>query len=755
MKRITIHRQKNKPSTEQAPRRKAKDGPRPAVEKALQREILFERHPLPMWVFDEKRLRILAVNEAAVGHYGYTREEFLSMSVQDIRPPEHVPALLKYLHEQEQSRPPRGLGRTKPWVHRKKDGTLIDVEISWSRISLQGRSAILVMAHDVTERRKNQAQIEQHLDRLRILHEISAAITTTLDLNTVLEFFLRKANRLLPYSAFTIRLWNEERKVLEPVICRDLDEKEWKAELRKGARGINTIPFETSEPLAILRLDTDPRAARPEFARKHGLVSYLGVPLSVKGDVIGVLSAFTREEHAFTSEEIEFFSTLASQVALAIHNAKIHEQAQQALKRMHALYEVNAAISPLLEVDAVLDALLQKGAALLPYAAATIRLFDKVTGKLEAAACWNIDEAEWKSEEANPPHGFAKAVFETKAPIIVRNIQTDPITWNHDLFRRHGLVSCLGVPLISRGEILGAMTFYTREEHEFSADETEFLSTLAGLAGIAIQKSRLYEETKETAEELEKANRVKDEFLSVVSHELRTPLNVVMGYAGIIRDKIFGEINSQQEEALGKILARTNDQLTLVNNILYATALESSVLQNKIFAVSMGEFFEQLKEAYQFPVDKAVTLDWSLPPRGLIIHTDPDKLKHILQNLIDNAIKFTEKGSVTVSARAVVSGHGSAVGDRGPAVSADPRPPTTGRSFVEIKVADTGIGIVQEHLPAIFDKFHQGDSSDTRLYGGVGLGLYVVKKFTEMLNGSVGVETEVGKGSTFTLTIPC
>lgn len=768
MKRITTRGEKNKPPTEQARPRKAKDGPRPAVERALQREILFERHPLPMWVFDEKTLRILAVNEAAVGHYGYTRKEFLSMTIQDIRPPEQVPALLKYLHEQEQSKPPRGLGRTKPWVHRKKDGTLIDVEISWSRISLQGRSAILAMAHDVTERRKNQEQIEQHLDRLRILHEISAAVTTSLDLNTVLEFFLRKANRLLPYSVFTIRLWNEKQQALEPVICRNLNEREWKAQ--SGiSRGLTAVPFETNEPFAVTRIDTDPRASRPEFARKQGLVSYLGVPLSVKGEVIGVLSTYTREEHQFSGEEIEFFSTLASQVAFAIHNAKIYEQAQQTLKRLHALYEVNAAITPLLKVGAVLDTLLKKAAELLPYVTVTIRVFNKDTGKLDAAACWNIDEEEWKSEEANPPHGFASAVFETKAPIIIRNVQTDPIVRNHDLFRRHGLVSCVGVPLISQEEILGTITFYTREEREFSAEEVEFLSTLAGLAGIAVQKSRLYEEIKKTAQELQKANRVKDEFLSVVSHELRTPLNVVMGYAGIIRDRLFGEINSRQEETLGKILARTNDQLTLVNNILYATALESSDLGGKSYALSMGDFFEQLKEAYQFPVGKEVTLNWNLPPRGLVVNTDPDKLKHVLQNLIDNAIKFTEKGSVTVSARAVQGNRQQTIGNRekaedssssssqgtGVPPDASGLVPGAPRHIVEIKVQDTGIGLTREQTSLIFQKFYQLDGSQTRLYGGVGLGLYIVKRFTEMLGGKIEVESAVGKGSTFTVTIPC
>lgn len=558
------------------------------------------------------------------------------------------------------------------------------------------------------------------------------AVTTTLNLRTVLEFFLEKAERLLPYSVFNIKLWNDQLKILEPVICRNMDEKEWKTEIGKSSAGLTHIPFETKQPFSVARIETESRAGRPDFARKHGLVSYLGLPLNVRGKVLGVLSFYTREKHDFDHEEIEFFSTLASQVAFAIHNAKLYEQAQQTLSRLHALHEIHAATTELLDVRSVLDVLLNKIALLLPYAAVTVRLFNKQTGKLEATACWNIDEKEWMSEEANPPSGFASAVFEKKAPIFFRNIQTDPIIWQHDLFRRHGLVSCLGVPLISKEEILGTITFYTKEEREFGDEEIEFLSTLASLAGIAIQKSWLYEQAKNNERELEKANRVKDEFLGVVSHELRTPLNVVMGYAGIIKDRLFGDVNTQQEEALGKILARTNDQLTLVNNILYATALETTGLRGQTYPLSVGDFFDQLKEVYHFPLGKEVTLSWSVPPRGLIISTDPDKLKHVLHNLIDNAIKFTERGSVTITSKVL---------------------PATRE--LEIRVADTGIGMAEEQVPLIFEKFRQGDSSQTRLYGGVGLGLYIVKKFTEVLGGKVGVESVASKGSTFTVTIPC
>ena len=232
----------------------------------------------------------------------------------------------------------------------------------------------------------------------------------------------------------------------------------------------------------------------------------------------------------------------------------------------------------------------------------------------------------------------------------------------------------------------------------------------------------------------EKASKVKDEFLSVMSHELRTPLSVVMGYAGMIKEKLLGEINPQQEDALQKLLTRANDQLTMINAIMQITQLESRALVLERHLVNLAELLGHLKSDYAISHTKAqVALVWEYPSEPVAIVTDGGKLKEILVNLINNAIKFTPQGSVTVSMR----------------LTEDPR-----RKWVELKIADTGVGIAEEQLSLIFDKFYQVDSSETRLYGGTGLGLYIVKHFTEFLGGKLYVASEPGKGTTFTVNIP-
>jgi len=442
---------------------------------------------------------------------------------------------------------------------------------------------------------------------------------------------------------------------------------------------------------------------------------------------------------------------------------RAEEDVRRNLERTQALRDIDQAISSTLDLRSVLNVLLEKIDLVLPYAATTIRLLNKDSGLLEPVACRNLDEGEWKAERWKGGRGIPNVVFDTKAPVTIGNVQTDPKNKDQEFFRKHGLVSYLGVPLIAKGEALGVISFYTKEEHEFSRQEVEFLTTVAGQAAIAIQNSLLYEQTKKQAEELKKAiaemeisNKVKDQFLSVMSHELRTPLNVVLGYTGMLRDGMLGEIPPKQKEVLSKVINQAGDLLTLIRDILQATQIESRSVIVDLHLVNLVDLLDRLKAGYEQPLDKELTMKWDYPADLPPVITDSEKLKQILQNLIHNAIKFTANGTVTVSARVIESSPQKAGGSKQAADdlrTADRLLPIS-RQWVEFQVADTGIGIPKETLPIIFDKFRQVDSSETRLYGGVGLGLYIVKKLTEFLGGTVEVESEPGKGSIFTVTIP-
>ncbi len=436
---------------------------------------------------------------------------------------------------------------------------------------------------------------------------------------------------------------------------------------------------------------------------------------------------------------------LARAMRYAIERSRAEARIQRQLERITALRAIDVAISSTLDLQAILGILLAKLDFLLPHEAVTVRLFDRDTGKLEPAACRNLDEKRWRSRKE--AHGFCKIVFDTMTPLMIRNIQKDERTLDLDQIRDMGLRSYLGLPLIVKGKALGVLSFYAKNEREFTKEEVDFLSTVAGQAALAIHNSILYEERAKLASDLARASRGKDEFLSVMSHELRTPLTAIVGYTEMMRDRMFGEITPEQEKALEKVMARSKDLLVMINGILQVTQLEADAVKVEACEVGLKSFLDDLRLSYGLPLGKELKIIWDYPARLPVLKTDADKLRHILQNLINNAIKFTERGSVSISAR-YRTGKGE-VKENGH------RSETNGHGIMEFKVADTGVGIPKEMIPVIFEMFRQVDSSDTRLYGGVGLGLYIVKKYVDALGGNIEVESEIGRGSVFELAIPC
>jgi signal transduction histidine kinase len=409
-----------------------------------------------------------------------------------------------------------------------------------------------------------------------------------------------------------------------------------------------------------------------------------------------------------------FYGHLAEKVGL---EKKIGEE------RLQAVREIETAITSTLDLHAVLNVLLERIDCFLPYAVTTVTLVNRKTGELEPAACRNLDENEWKAVIARRIR-LDKATPENYTPVIILNARTDPRSRQSDFLRKHGLVSYLRVPLIAKNEILGFLTFFTKEEHPFRSEEVKLLTTLTRQAAIAIQNSQLYEE-------MVTANKVKDEFLSVMSHELRTPINVVIGYVRLLKEETLGKINSQQADAVTKIAARSNDLLDMINSLLYATSLEAKAAKLEAGRVSLKDLLLEIKNEHAPQPNQKISLVWDYPSDLPDIETDGPKLKHILHNIINNAIKFTETGTVTTSVRNFPDA-----------------------KEVQFTVADTGIGISKQQTPRIFERFYQIDSSEARPFEGVGLGLYIAKEFTELLGGKVAVESEPDKGSTFTVTIP-
>jgi signal transduction histidine kinase len=298
--------------------------------------------------------------------------------------------------------------------------------------------------------------------------------------------------------------------------------------------------------------------------------------------------------------------------------------------------------------------------------------------------------------------------------------------------------------MTKNGEVMGVIRALCKEPRNFTPQEIDLFEQLANGAAIAIENERLYVD-------LEKSNKTKSEFLSMMSHELRTPLNIIMGYTALAREDMPSKGDEEPNTPLGMIEAQSRNLLDMINSMMEATQIESGAISVTKQRIDVGALFEQLQTAHDSPRQKDLVLRWQIANGLPTLVTDYEKLQHILKNLIGNAVKFTESGAVTVSAKLAESNEQSVTRRK-----SDSEPGAFGaQQFMELTVSDTGIGIPEASLPVIFDIFKQVDSSNTRPYEGLGLGLYIAKKYCEMLGGEISVKSELGKGSTFTVRIPC
>jgi signal transduction histidine kinase/DNA-binding response OmpR family regulator len=413
------------------------------------------------------------------------------------------------------------------------------------------------------------------------------------------------------------------------------------------------------------------------------------------------------------------------------------------------LYEVAQKISAQVDLAPTLQLIVDSARDLLEADVSLLALRQGETDEfVTRATSGKVPEAVG-SLHVRAGEGLIGRVAQSGQPIIVedypKELRNSPFRQLVEDARLHSQVA---VPLRARGSVTGVLLVTSATVSRFGEADRQLLSALADHASVAIENARLFEQVRRHAEELEErvetrtrelqeanrrlqeASRHKSEFLANMSHELRTPLNAIIGFTRLVMRRTKEVLPEKQYENLEKILISSDHLLQLINGILDLSKIEAGRMEVRPTAVDLHQLVHScLRTVEPLVKSERLRLVVDLPDELPVLLTDEEKLTQILINLLSNAIKFTEAGTVTISSRC-----------RGDTIS--------------IAVSDTGIGIAQDALELIFEEFRQIDSSSTRRYGGTGLGLSITRHFARLLQGEVGVQSTVGVGSTFTVTIP-
>jgi signal transduction histidine kinase len=292
-----------------------------------------------------------------------------------------------------------------------------------------------------------------------------------------------------------------------------------------------------------------------------------------------------------------------------------------------------------------------------------------------------------------------------------------------ELMRRLAVGSALYAPVVRGDQIIGVLVVgYVSRHGTFSGRQRRLALGIAHVAATTLENRRLIAD-------LQSANRLKSEFVATMSHELRTPINVIMGYTEMLADRVVHSDEPAFEDTLGRIRTQSVELLNLVSATLDMGRLEAGRESLTLDAVAIDTLFAELARELDPLAPPGVQLRWQNDVDQVAIVTDRVKLKTILKNLVGNALKFTSAGTVDVTAQRI-------------------------EGWVRFAIRDTGIGIAPEHLSMIFEMFRQVDSSSTRKFGGVGLGLHIARRLAELLGGSIAVRSSVGVGSEFVVTVP-
>jgi signal transduction histidine kinase/ActR/RegA family two-component response regulator len=507
----------------------------------------------------------------------------------------------------------------------------------------------------------------------------------------------------------------------------------WRKELADAlVKGEPVVRYEPPASLA----ERQPVAGGPAGSDGNGSQheAALATPIKYRDEVIGVLDLLeTDEPREWTDDEIVLVQAISDQVGLALENARLFADTQRRAEQMATVNRIGLSINSDLDLKGVLNALYEQISRMLDIDSFYVALYDASSGMIEFPLLVGEEgTVELDPRPIDQVPGITGYVIDSQRSLHLADLRALPADAPFDIVVvDEDPTNCyIGIPLMSRDEVIGVLSVQSRRPNAYSEEDLRLLETVATQASTAIENARAYERLAQTAEELREIDRFKTQFLANMSHELRTPLNSIIGFSRVMLKGIDGPLTDLQSADLQSIHSSGQHLLSLINSILDMSKIEAGKMELAIEETDLQLVLDAVIDTTKALIkDSAVELHTVVPEPLPAVWADAQRVRQVLLNLMSNAAKFTDEGRITMSAVA-------------------------GPEFVTLSVADTGIGIDPEAQSRLFIPFQQVDGSTTRRAGGTGLGLAISRSFVELQGGEIWVESEPGKGSNFSFTLP-
>jgi GAF domain-containing protein/sensor histidine kinase YesM len=626
-------------------------------------------------------------------------------------------------------------------VYRKEVRPFTDKQIAL--LQNFGAQAVIAMenARLITETRE---ALEQQTATAEVLQVINSSPG---DLKPVFDEMVEKATRLCEAAFGILLTYDGERFHHAALRSIPAAYAEFMSE-HPPIYGPGTSPGRLAAGERLVHIvdmtDTDSYRSgdqnRRAIADLAGARTLVAVPLRKDRQLLGAIVVFRQEVRPFTDKQIALLQNFAAQAVIAMENARLLGELRErtaelgrSVEELKTLSEVGQAVSSTLDLRSVLSTILGRSVGLTGADAGAIFRHSRAEHafRLVEAVGWEAGPLrgmrDFKVAENESAMGEAA---QRRAPIQLPDLEKRPRFPLRDASVQAGLRSALIVPLVGPERVLGVIVLQRRATGEFPPETVRLMQTLASQSVLAIQNARMFRELAQKSEELELASQHKSQFLANMSHELRTPLNAILGYAELLVDGVYGDLPDKPKGVLERIQNNGRHLLALINDVLDLAKIEAGQLTLSLEDYSVPELVRSVVTATEpLAVAKGLKFAALLPEDMPTAHGDARRISQVLLNLVGNAIKFTDQGEVEIRALAA-DGH------------------------FTLSVRDTGPGIAEADQEKIFGEFQQIDNSNTRKKGGTGLGLAISKRMVEMQGGTISVESAVGEGSIFRVTLP-